>query len=550
MFRSFLLLLITGSVLLSCSVQKKLAKEDQQIITNIKKHVSYLADDKLEGRRAGTAGEQLAMEYIKNEFEKAGLISKGSNEFYQPFPIHEGKQVNPTTFLSINDHQLTVDKDFFPLAFSPNIQINALQAISLHEQSMPWFLDLADVLEENQQNPHFDLVDFIKNKTNQVAKKGATALILFNGSKAEDKLRFDTKDKSPNVKIPVVYISKDAAIKYLSDKIAILDIHLKVDIGEKNRTGNNVIGYIDNEAPTTIILGAHFDHLGYGEDGNSMHRTGEKLIHNGADDNASGTAALLELSKAIKKSKNKNHNFLFIAFSGEELGLFGSKYFVDNPTINLESVSCMINMDMVGRMNDSTNSIIIGGIGTSPAWNEIVMLNKNVPFKIKVDSSGTGPSDHATFYRKNIPVLFFFTGLHSDYHKPSDDFEKINFTGTKNIVKFIETVIANLDKQTNKLVFTTTRETQTSTTARFSISMGIMPDYTFAGSGVKVDGVTEGRAAQKAGIQIGDLVIQLGEYSTSSMEAYMQTLGKFKKGDKTKVKFKRGETLLEADIEF
>ncbi len=550
MLRSFLLLLITGSVLLSCSVQKKLAKEDQQIITNIKKHVSYLADDKLEGRRAGTAGEQLAMEYIKNEFEKAGLVSKGSNGFYQPFPIHEGKQVNPTTFLSINDHQLTVDKDFFPLAFSPNIQINALQAISLHEQSMPWFLDLADVLEENQQNPHFDLVDFIKNKTNQVAKKGATALILFNGSKAEDKLQFDTKDKSPNVKIPVVYVSKDAAIKYLSDKIATLDIHLKVDIGQKNRTGNNVIGYIDNEAPTTIILGAHFDHLGFGEDGNSMHRTGEKLIHNGADDNASGTAALLELSKAIKKSKNKNHNFLFIAFSGEELGLFGSKYFVDNPTINLESVSCMINMDMVGRMNDSTNSITIGGIGTSPAWNEIVMLNKNVPFKIKVDSSGTGPSDHATFYRKNIPVLFFFTGLHSDYHKPTDDFEKINFTGTKNIVKFIETVIANLDKQTNKLVFTTTRETQTSTTARFAVSMGIMPDYTYSGNAVKVDGVTEGRAAQKAGIQIGDLVIQLGEYSTSSMEAYMQTLGKFKKGDKTKVKFKRGETLLEADIEF
>ncbi len=550
MFRSFLLLLITSSVLLSCSVQKKLAKDDQRIITNIKKHISYLADDKLEGRRAGTAGEQLAMEYIKNEFEKAELVSKGSNGFYQPFPIHEGKQVNPATFLSINDHQLMVDKDFFPLAFSPNIQINALQAISLHEQSMPWFLDLADVLEENQKNPHFDLVDFIKNKTNQVAKKGATALILFNGSKADDKLQFDAKDKSPNVKIPVVYVSKDAAKKYLSDKIATLDIHLKVDIGEKNRTGNNVIGYIDNEAPTTIILGAHFDHLGYGEDGNSMHRTGEKLIHNGADDNASGTAALLELSKAIKKSKNKNHNFLFIAFSGEELGLFGSKYFVDNPTINLESVSCMINMDMVGRMNDSTNSIIIGGIGTSPAWNEIVMLNKNVPFKIKVDSSGTGPSDHATFYRKKIPVLFFFTGLHSDYHKPTDDFEKINFTGTKNIVKFIETIIANLNKETNKLVFTTTRETQTSTTARFSISMGIMPDYTFAGSGVKVDGVTEGRAAQKAGIQIGDLVIQLGEYSTSSMEAYMQTLGKFKKGDKTKVKFKRGETLLEADIEF
>ncbi len=550
MLRSFLLLLISSSIFFSCSVQKKIAKDDQGLVNNIKSHVSYLADDKLEGRRTGTVGEQLAMKYISNEFENAGLEPKGTNGFYQPFPVYDGKQINATSFFSINDHPLTLNTEFFPLIFSDNEQMNALPAISLHEYAMPWFVDLADVLTENKENPHFDLTDYLKTKINQYISKGASALMLYNTSSMDDKLTFDGKDKTPPFSIPVIYITKEAAKKHLIDKHASIDIHFKIEIGEKNRTGNNVVGFIDNGAASTIIVGAHFDHLGYGEDGNSMFRSGEKLIHNGADDNASGTAALIELSKSLKKSKSINHNYLFIAFSGEELGLFGSKYFVENPTVELSAVTCMINMDMVGRMNDSTQTITIGGIGTSPTWGTVVNINQQTPFKIKVDSSGTGPSDHATFYRKNIPVLFFFTGLHTDYHKPTDDFDKLNYEGEKNIIKFIETVIANLDKEKNKLVFTPTREVQTSTTARFSVSMGIMPDYTFSGNGVKVDGVTAGRAAQKAGIQVGDIVTQLGDHIISSMEAYMQTLGKFKKGDKTYVKFKRGEKLIEAVVEF
>src|SRR6185369_8632251 len=169
------------------------------------------------------------------------------------------------------------------------------------------------------------------------------------------------------------------------------------------RTGHNVIGYLNNDAATTVILGAHYDHLGYGEDGNSMLRTGEHLIHNGADDNASGTAAVIELARLIKnsgKKELKNNNYLFITFSGEELGLFGSKYFVENPTIDLGNVNYMINMDMVGRLNDSTQVLTVGGFGTSPEWAEAIKLKeKKSPFVIKIDSSGTGPSDHTSFYR-------------------------------------------------------------------------------------------------------------------------------------------------------
>jgi hypothetical protein len=285
--------------------------------------------------------------------------------------VNDGKQMNPATQLIINDNKLEAGKDFFVFTFSPNQTIEALPAIAIREADMPWFIDLKEALEENKDNPHFDLMDYIKTSTEKSKTKGASAIIFYNTSSVEDKLQFDPKDRSEKLSIPVLYINKEAAEKYFKDASATLNIKLKTDIGEKKRAGHNVIGYIDNGAATTVILGAHFDHLGYGEDGNSMLRTGEHLIHNGADDNASGTAALIELARKLKTSKAKNNNYLFIAFSGEELGLFGSKYFTEHPTVDLKNVDYMINMDMVGRLNDSTKAITIGGYGTSPAWGEI-----------------------------------------------------------------------------------------------------------------------------------------------------------------------------------
>jgi Zn-dependent M28 family amino/carboxypeptidase len=363
-------------------------------------------------------------------------------------------------------------------------------------------------------------------------------------------LKFNPKDRSEETSIPVIYLTKKASSQFLEDETANLDIRLKVDISDKIRTGNNVVGYIDNHAPNTVVFGAHYDHLGYGEDGNSMVRTGEKQIHNGADDNASGTAALIELARLLKASKNKSSNYAFIAFSAEELGLNGSKYFTEHPTVNLQQVSYMINMDMVGRLNDSSKTVTVGGYGTSPVWGEVLnSFHKNKYLHVKFDSSGTGPSDHTSFYRKDIPVLFFFTGLHSDYHRPSDDADKINYTGELQIIRYIQDIVQSTANR-GKLAFTKTREVQTSTSARFSVTMGIMPDYTFNGSGVRVDGVSDGRPAQKAGLKIGDVIVQLGDYTTSSLEAYMQALSKFKKGDKTRVKYKRGNDVLEASVEF
>jgi aminopeptidase YwaD len=547
----FLLLVITA-----CSPQSKVAKKgDTQTLDNIKLHIQYLSDDKLEGRRAGSNGEKLAMEYIAEQFKTIGLAAKGTNGYYQPFDINEGKQINPATQFSVGTAKLEQGKDFFPFAFSASKTVEAKPAISIQESDMPWFYDLKETLQENKSNPHFDLADYVYKNAKKAIDKGASAVILYNTSTADDKLAFNGKDRSESLTAPVLYVSKSAAANYFKDASASLDIKITTDISEKKRLGHNVAGYIDNGAANTIVLGAHFDHLGYGEDGNSRNTGAGHLIHNGADDNASGTAALIELARILKTSTAKNNNYLFLAFSGEELGLYGSKYFVEHPTIDLKKVAYMINMDMVGRLSDSTRVLTIGGIGTSPTWGEIypplVDDGKAVRkvFVLKFDSSGTGPSDHTSFYRKDIPVLFYFTGLHTDYHKPSDDADKINYAGEQMIIRHIYGVIESLNDK-NKLAFTKTRETQTTTNAAFKVTMGIMPDYTFAGTGVRADGVTDGRPAAKAGIKTGDVIIQLGDNNITSMESYMQALGKFTKGEKTKVKFKRGDTTMEATVEF
>ncbi len=271
------------------------------------------------------------------------------------------------------------------------------------------------------------------------------------------------------------------------------------------------------------------------------------MIHNGADDNASGTATLIEMGRWLKKSGNKKHNFILVAFSGEELGLFGSKYFTEHSPVPLNTINYMINLDMVGRLNDSTRSISVGGYGTSPEWGRLVK-EENELFKIKLDSSGTGPSDHTSFYNKDIPVLFFFTGTHMDYHKPSDDADKINYVGMLRIAAYVQNLITATDN-TAKLAFTKTREVHMGRSG-FKVSLGIMPDYTFSGPGVHVDGVTSGRAAEKAGIQKGDIILQLGDHKTDDVESYMKALNKFDKGQSTNAKIKRGDKELQLPVVF
>lgn len=313
--------------------------------------------------------------------------------------------------------------------------------------------------------------------------------------------------------------------------------------GDGTITGTNVIGYIDNGANKTTIIGAHYDHLGMGGEG-SLYAEGE-AIHNGADDNASGVGVMLKLAEKLKDSL-PGSNYLFMAFSGEEMGLLGSNYFCKNPTIDLEKANYMINMDMVGRLRED-KTLAISGTGTTPIWSQV--LNANNPgFKLVLSESGVGPSDHTSFYLQEIPVLHFFTGQHEDYHKPSDDFEKLNYKGMEMIGDYILTVIAELN-DTKKLIFRKTKN-ESEEVPRFKVGLGVMPDYLFDGQGMRIDGVSEERPAAIAGLLKGDVVVQLGDSTVTDMMSYMRALSAFEEGDTANVIVERKGKKIAAQVKF
>ena len=314
--------------------------------------------------------------------------------------------------------------------------------------------------------------------------------------------------------------------------------------GAEPRKGKNVIGYLDNKAPNTVIVGAHYDHLGYG--GFGSRHTGEPAIHNGADDNASGVAAMLRLAEQLKDGKANKNNYLFIGFSGEELGLFGSKNFVKNPTINLQSVNYMMNMDMIGRLNEE-KVLAVNGVGTSPAW--AVLDDIKIDMKLVTSESGIGPSDHTSFYLEDIAVLHFFTGQHEDYHKPEDDSELLNYKGIAEISDFILEIIHQLDDD-GKIEFTKTKDSSDRKAAAFKVTLGVMPDYVYQGKGMRIDGVMDGRPAQKAGMQKGDIIIKMGDLTVKDIYDYMEGLAKFNEGETGRVAFKRKDKIMVKNVTF
>ncbi|HLZ89974.1 MAG TPA: M20/M25/M40 family metallo-hydrolase [Puia sp.] len=545
---------LTPILVLPCLITpasaQKLKKTDKTTLSNLQAHIRYLADPHLEGRRTGTPGEKAASDYISSALAQAGIQPRGDNNgWLQTFEIDQGREVSRDAFFVVNDHPFLLEKEFFPLALSAATAVSGSPAIALQESGVPWFFDLRELLEANAGNPHFDLPGAIRAKAAACTKKGATALILYNSSRIADNLAFDPHDKPEPVTIPVVYITREAKRKYLKDEAASLDIRLKVGFTEKKRTGHNVVGYLNNGAPTTVVIGAHYDHLGHGEDGNTMYHGKDSVTYTGADDNASGVAGMIELARMLAASRLKGNNYLFVAFSGEEQGLFGSKYLVNHSPVDVKKLNYMINLDMIGRLNDSSHALTLGGFGTSPAWGEICnTIRERKEFTLRLDSSGTGPSDHTSFYLKDVPVLFFFTGAHPDYHMPGDNADKINYPGELQVIKFIYDIVETANTR-GRFVFTKTRETSPDL-PRFSVTLGILPDYTFSGSGVRADGVSQGRPAEKAGLKAGDVIVQLGSYPVTTMENYMEALGKFKKGDKTTVRYKRGGDTMESPVEF
>jgi aminopeptidase YwaD len=515
-------------------------KADRKTLGNLQAHITYLASDKLEGRRTGTPGEQLAATYIAAQMKQTGLLPKGDSGYLQSFPVDEGRLVDEKTHLQVNKSTITAEQ-FIPLPFSAQKSAKGDVLKDVDEADNIWVINV----KELDINPHADPLDIYRQNAKQAAESGATGVVFFNGPESIDEVKkWCSLTDVKAINIPVIWADKTLS-KTLSTTEE-LHIEMTVAFANSKRRGINIIGFIDNKAPNTIVIGAHFDHLGHNEDHNGL-GTGKNEIYNGADDNASGTAGLLELARELKDSRLRANNYLFVAFSGEELGLFGSKYFLEHSPVPAASMNYMINMDMIGRL-DPQKGMQVGGIGTSPSFPALLKEVDPAGLTLTYDSSGVGPSDHTSFYHKNVPVLFFFTGAHADYHKPSDKPEKINYDGEIQVLHLVYDVV---DKSNGmgKLAFTKTRDQQNNS-SHFTVTLGIMPDYTWRKTGVRIDAISEGKTAQKAGLLASDVIIKLGPNSVTNLDDYMQALSTFKKGDHTTVIVKRGETEKTFEIQF
>lgn len=541
--------------------------DEKALESNLRSHIGIMASDKYEGRETGTKGEQMTVDYISGQFRTIGLLPKGTADYSQKFTFVDGVKHDPSNNkLLIENSNLVLQKEFYPLPYSSNGKVNGelvfldygISAPKLGRDDYKGKTGLKGkilVMEIEAPDPKKDSGKYkdhsdYRTKIDLAISKGAAAIIFINSDSTIEDPSFKHGDvaKISSSSIPVVFVTKKYSGPLKSGRIKTVSI--ETNLIKTERSGQNVIGLIDNKAAYTIVIGAHLDHLGFGDEESSLHK-GEKAIHNGADDNASGTAAVIEMAKFLKLNGSKNSNYLFIGFSGEEKGLIGSNYFSKNPTIDLSKVSYMINMDMIGRLKNDEKTLAVYGTGTSPLWNKILPEVNIDSIKIKTTESGVGPSDHTSFYLKDIPVLHFFSGFHSDYHKPGDDEEKINYKGEVSIIKFILTVINKVDSK-DKLAFTKTKEEPVASknTNKPKVTLGVIPDYMYSGDGMKIDGVTEGKPAAAAGLKGGDLIMQIGENKVVDMQSYMKALSNYTKSDKTKVKVKRGTEIFVVDLSF
>ena len=564
-------------------------KIDSPEITSaeIKEHISFLASDELKGRDSGTEEILEAAEYIADEFAEYGLKPSFDGSYLQEFPFIKTIELTDnnslTFFQNENEIEPVLWEDYITVPFSGNANVKANLVFAGFGISAPDLkyddyegLDVKNKIvivfrntpEPNVPHSEFDAHSPLRKKSAVARDKGASGIIFINpydSSKTTDDLVEFNFDRGGSVTgLAVVNIKRsfienlfqaegknlsDTYYNILSNKKS-LSFELQnssgmisTEVDEVEATSWNVGGYLEGNDPTLknewIIIGAHFDHLGMGGEG-SLYRGNEPQIHNGADDNASGTTGVLELAEKFASVKNQlKRNIVFFTFSGEELGLLGSDYLVNHLPFPAEDAITMINMDMIGRLKDS--SLIVYGTGTSSSWKDILNKYNDYGFKLTFNDEGFGPSDHSSFYGKKIPVLFFFTGTHEDYHKPSDDTEKINFDGEKNILDYVYEIAMDIDNSPERPDYLLVEKKQTGEMFTRKVYVGTVPDFASNVDGYKISGVSEGSPAQQAGLQGGDIIISFGGKKISNIYDFTYALGDFVPGDVVDVIVKRGE---------
>ena len=540
----------------------------------IKKNITFLASDSLKGRFPGTAENKIAAEFIKNKFKTAGLKSFNNN-YFQYFNVTTNIVLGKKNKVIFNDTTYIINKDYVPLSFSANASLKsnivfAGYGFDINTDSLKWN-DYKNIDVKNKwvmilvSDPDLDNMSskFIsyegeRTKVLLAKEKGAKGVIFVQGYDFDksDKLMTSFYDKSVlNTGIPVVNISKKLAEKIFATQGKTLkqvekniiktkkpnsfiinkQIDITTDVLPKIVKTQNVVAYIEgsdkNLKNEYIVIGAHYDHLGFGGKNTTSRMPDTIAVHNGADDNASGVASIIELSRQFANEKLKR-SVIFVAFSAEEMGLLGSDYFVKHLPVKKEQIKAMINIDMLGRFNKDTKTLEVGGTGTAAKIPEIVNSVTHNGFKLGLSPDGYGPSDHASFYSAGYPVLYFSTGAHTDYHTPFDDVDKIDFKSQKMLLDYIAKVslkVINIDKN---LVFKRADSEHMSRHGRrFKITFGIIPDYASSNNdGLLVNGIKKGGSADKAGMLKGDKIIAINGEKVTNIYDYMYRLMKLEKG--------------------
>lgn len=630
MKRQLLSLLLLTSFVFSVSAQKAQTNKAGADEKNLRTHVEYLASDKLEGRRTGETGATFAAGYVSNLFAnyklKAGFNAlsaqgKSRGNYLQTFPLVTGVEMGSGNTFSIDVSKNSGQKMAFveetafkPVGFSPNGEIASRPVVFVGygiASSELKYDDYKNLDVRNKvvvafdgapdgDNPHSDFGRYDAHAKAKIAKdKGAVGLLIISreANLETDKLAQLKYDATlGEAALPTLLISRKSGADILNtdetglsnaEKIAALSknlslnqclaansnatIDLRVNLVKKSAEAYNVVGILEGNDATlkseAIVIGAHYDHLGKGGQGSLAPNSTQ--IHHGADDNASGVSAMLELARQFAKEKKNKRTLIFIAFGGEEEGLLGSQFYVNNPAFSLTKTVAMINMDMIGRLKDA--KLTIGGIGTANGWKKLIdssnkssfsgirdesptnvkiankenaeIVNQSYPnFALQLNEDGFGPSDHSSFYAKQIPVLFFFTGTHNDYHKPSDTADKINYDGLLKITNFVEEIVKSIDASPTKPTYAVAKSSgMGGGRSGFNISLGTVPNYADgAGDGLLLDGVRDDSPAAKSGIKSGDKIVKLAGKEIRNISDYTFILGEMKAGTEYEIIVKRG----------
>jgi aminopeptidase YwaD len=647
----------------SAAAQTGLAGADWPSAERLREHVTYLASDKLDGRRTGTAGARLAAEYIVREFARYKLKPGGTEagedrRYVQQFPFVAGVETGKNNSMSFAPRtpplavapaqsptgaknswalDLRLGEDWTPLGFSSNKVLRDASATFVGYGITAKDLNYDDYAGANIKgraaiafagtpdgdDPHGKFARYAGVRWKAIAAREAGAVALIVIAREENfkdeplaRLRYD--NSAGDAGLPVVVISRQATARMLSqgglaaplaelEKIARavtltaapgaivsgnpaiqnnlasllpnLSLTISTDIVRRNAPASNVIGILEGTDAglkgEAIVIGAHYDHLGRGGEGSLAPKEGE--VHHGADDNASGVAGLLELARLFSRERPRR-TIIFIAFSGEEEGLLGSNYYVNHPSVPLAQTVAMINMDMIGRMKE--NRLIVGGVGTAQQWRSIieaanlptgakvavntggqasessssvnsapivvgangktvVSLKTTQPFALSLSEDGYGPSDHSSFYSKQVPVLFFWTGTHADYHKPSDTADKIDYEAEARVVSFIAGIVRSVDSTDARPTFAVAKSEGAGRATGFRVYLGTIPNYADSNDGLKLDGVREGSPAEKAGLKANDVIRKLAGRDVKNVYDYTYILGEMKAGEEYEVEVLR-----------